>query len=263
VDNALSDQAYWDGVWRFSDAPQAVPEAPNEAEPTTKWRDRVIARHLGQTRRFLEVGAGGSPWPAFVTKKYDAEAWGIDFSPRGLELTAKAALANDQGISLVAGDVFDPTLLPSGYFDVVYSGGFLEHFPMSLPVLRRLGELVSRDGVVVTAVSNLCGINGKLQAIADADLDNRAVALSPASLDAAHAAAGLVAVERARYVGVIDFSAVNLSRLAVGAPSVLLRSVAYALEKLRRAGFWFDERTGWSGGRWLAPMVAGVYRAAR
>jgi SAM-dependent methyltransferase len=263
VDNALTDETYWNAIWNFTGGHEATPAPPDEAEPTTKWRERAIAAYLGQTRRFIEIGAGGSPWPAFVTKKYNAESWGIDFSQPGLQLAAKAALANNQSISLVAGDVFDRNLLPSGYFDVVYSGGFVEHFPISLPVMQRLGELVKEDGVVVTAVPNLCGLNGRLQKLVDLETYNRHVVISPAALDAAHAAAGLVAVEPARFVGVIDLSAVNLTRLAQYLPSLMFRALTFAMAKLTLAGYRIDERTGIDGGRWLAPMVGGVYRRAR
>src|SRR5438270_7917909 len=91
VDNALTDESYWNAIWNFTGGHDATPAPPNEAEPTTKWRDQSIAKYLGPTRRFIEVGAGGSPWPAFVTKKYNAEAWGVDFSRPGLQLAAKAA----------------------------------------------------------------------------------------------------------------------------------------------------------------------------
>ena len=263
MDDALTDQHYWDAIWKFSGGQDATPAPPNEAEPTARWRDQAIARHLGQTRRFIEVGAGGSPWPAFVTKKYDAEAWGIDFSQPGLQLAAKAAVANDQSISLVAGDVFDRSLLPAGYFDVVYSGGFVEHFPSSLPVMQRLGELAHADGVVITAVPNLCGVNGALQKFVDRQTYERHVVISLAALDAAHAAAGLVAVEPARFVGVIDLGAVNLTRLAAWMPRLPFRTMTFAFAKLHLAGCWVDERTGRDGGRLWAPMVGGVYRRAR
>ncbi|HWE27194.1 MAG TPA: class I SAM-dependent methyltransferase [Polyangia bacterium] len=263
MDNALTDESYWNAIWNFAGGHAATPAPPNEAEPTTKWRDQAIAKHLGQTRRFLEVGAGGSPWPAFVSKKYNAESWGIDFSRPGLELAASAAVANNQSISLVAGDVFDRALLPAGYFDVVYSGGFVEHFPFSLPVMERLGELVKEDGVVVTAVPNLCGVNGTLQKLVDLETYNRHVVISPAALDAAHAAAGLVAVEPARFVGVIDLAAVNLTRLVARMPSLMFRALTFAFAKLHLAGYWIDERSGFDGGRWLAPMVGGIYRRAR
>jgi SAM-dependent methyltransferase len=263
VSNALTDERYWDAIWEFGRTDGEIPEPPNEREPTTKWRERAIAKYLGTNRRFIEIGAGGSPWPAFMTKKYNADAWGIDFSRPGLALAAKAALANNQSITLVEGDFFDRALLPSGYFDVVYSGGFVEHFPFCQPVMQRLAELVGENGVVVTAVPNLCGMNGRLQKVVDVETYDRHVVIAPEALDAAHAEGGLIPVEPARFVGMIDLAAVNFSRVAGRISPLAFRSMMFAFAKLNIAGYWINARIGANGGRFLAPMVAGVYRRSR
>ncbi len=263
VQTALTDELYWDKVWNFN-SDHATEAAPSvERGPTTEWIDASIGAHLRPGRRFLEIGVGGSPWLAHVAEKYGAEAWGIDFSRPGLELAARAVTKDRHLVRLIEGDVFDRSKLPSAAFDVVYSGGFVEHFPSPQPLMERLAELLTPGGVLVTAVPNLCGLNGALQKLVDVETFERHVVISPARLDAAHASGGMVPVKPASFLGVLDPSAVNYSRLAVRMPPLMLRSLQFSLAKLRHASEWLGGRTGTSGGRWLAPMLGGVYQRSR
>jgi SAM-dependent methyltransferase len=259
VQTALTDETYWDSVWSFTDGHSDTRPALVQADPTVRWRAENIGRHLGPGRRFLEIGVGGSPWPAHVARRHGAEAWGIDFSRAGLALAARAVTENQNLVHLIEGDVFDRDKLPANAFDVVYSGGFVEHFPTPQPVMKRIAELVTEDGFVVTAVPNLCGLNGALQKLVDVETFQRHVVISPTALDEAHALGGLVPIVPARYVGVIDVAAVNFSRLASKMPPLALRALQYTLAKARQAGILYDELSARNGGRWLAPMVGGVY----
>jgi SAM-dependent methyltransferase len=261
MQTALTDQSYWDGVWQFSGSHATTPVPSARDAMTDRFLCAAFAERLGRGRRFVEIGAGGSPWPAYCARALDAEGWGIDFSPVGLQLAARAAADVSERVTLVEGDVFDRRKLPAHAFDVVYSGGFIEHFPSPRAVLDRFAELVAPDGVVVTLVPNLAGVNGALQALADRDTFSRHVVHTPASLDAAHADAGLVAVKRARYLDVIDLGCVNLSRLATRL-GLWWRPLSYALSLTHRAGVAVAARTDADGGRFFAPMVGGVYRRA-
>ena len=227
-------------------------------DPTTRWVDDAMRSRLAPGRRFLEVGVGGSAWPAHVARAYGAEAWGIDFSRTGLETVARCE-GRQHLIKLIEGDFFDRSRLPRHGFDVVYSGGFVEHFPDYRPVMIRLAELLAPEGIVVTSVPNLCGVNGTLQRLLDREVYDRHMVISPERLDQMHAAAGLAQVERAQFLGVIDLGSVNFARWEERMPGPSWRVLLYSLAKLRRAGVLVHERTRRHGNRWLAPMVGGVY----
>jgi SAM-dependent methyltransferase len=262
MQDALTDQGYWDAVWTFADdhAHAAAPRIhPGFME---RWLRHAFASRLGPGRRFLEVGAGASAWPAHVAARYGAEAWGIDFSRGGLEMAARAVVPGAAPVHLVEGDLFDGDKLPRGAFDVVYSGGFVEHFPTPRPLMERLAELLAPGGVVVTSVPNLCGLNGLVQRVVDAETFRRHVVLSPAQLDAAHATGGLVPLEPARFLGMADPGAVNWSRVAERMPAAAMRGLSFGFAKLRLAANWLEARTGADGGRWWSPSVGGVYRRA-
>ena len=222
----------------------------------------AFAARLAPGRRFIEIGAGGSQWPGHVARTLGADAWGIDFSRPGLTLAARAAADVRGQVTLVDGDLFDASRLPAHAFDLVYSGGFIEHFPDPRAVMERLAELVAPGGVVVTLVPNLGGVNGVLQKLTDRETFLRHVVHTPASLDAAHALAGLVPVERTRYLDLVDLGCVNLSHVAVRLPRNLWRAINYGMTLVRRAGIVWSARTGSDGGRLFAPMLGGVYRRA-
>jgi SAM-dependent methyltransferase len=258
---ALTDQTYWDSVWSFTD------EHLREAPSVTADRDshqahlaQLFRSYLRPGRRFLEVGAGGSPWPAWVAARVGAEGWGIDFSPGGLALSAACAARDGTRVHLVEGDFFDREKLPAGAFDVVYSGGFVEHFPDAQPLMERMAELLAPGGVVITAVPNLDGVNGVLQKLVDADCFSRHVVFTPDTLDAAHALGGLRPVSPARFLGVVDLGSVNFSRIAARLPGPALRLIWAGLSQSRRAGEKIASQLGRSdGGRLLAPGIVGIY----
>ena len=258
--DSLTDESYWDRIWRFTadHAADEVPELGTDA--TTRWRVAVLRKHLTFGARFLEIGVGGSPWPGHVAATFCAQAWGIDYSRPGLEIADRAVRKNHQLVHLIEGDLFDRSKLPKDGFDVVYSGGFLEHFPSPRPVMERIAELVAPRGVVVTMVPNLCGLNGQLQKLVDRSTFERHVVMSARDLAQAHALGGLVPLEPARFVGMLDLSCVNYSRLGARLPPTALRGVQFLVTKLRIAADVVGSWTNDNGGAWLAPAVAGVYR---
>ena len=110
--DALTDQSYWDSVWSFTD--DHLREAPSilpDRDPHHAWLERRFRTHLAPGSRFLEVGAGGSAWPAYAAR-FGAEGWGIDFSKGGLSIAAACAARDGVRVQLVAGDFFDRSLLP-------------------------------------------------------------------------------------------------------------------------------------------------------
>src|SRR5438034_5090594 len=75
MQDALTDQGYWDAVWAFTDEHAAQPAPRLGTGLVQRHFQQVFAAHLGRGRRFLEIGAGGSAWPAWVAARCHAEAW--------------------------------------------------------------------------------------------------------------------------------------------------------------------------------------------
>jgi SAM-dependent methyltransferase len=259
--DALTSVDYWDRVWGPVGERGHVPRIDLEAFRHQARLLELFRRYLAPGKRFIEIGVGGSAWPAYLVQHLGVEAWGIDNSPSGIVLAKQAA--GPVRVRLIEGDFFDATLLPTGKFDVVYSGGFVEHFTDAARVMRRLRELVSPDGVVITTVPNFRGLNGLLQRVADRDTLDRHVLYDPAMLDTAHESGGLEPIERAHYEGILDIASVDVDKRLRGLPNVVRRAWWIGTTRLR----WLAERIARSmgrstGGGFLAPAVAGVYRRA-
>jgi SAM-dependent methyltransferase len=263
MESALTDRRYWDDIWQLADeqTPEEVPEIRVDRDLYQAFIARILRAYLRPGRRFLEVGAGGSAWPGWVASRLGAEAWGIDFSRAGLALAARAVRRDEAPVVLVEGDLFDRGKLPQHAFDVVFSGGFVEHFPEPAPLTERFAELVAPDGVVVTTVPNLDGLNGFLQARVDPDCFGRHVVHRPETLDAAHALGGLEPVIPARFVGVVDLGAVNYARRVAGWPKAARALLWKLITQSRRLGEAAARAAGRPhGGRWFSPSLIGVYR---
>jgi SAM-dependent methyltransferase len=173
-------------------------------------------------------------------------------------MAAAHARRDGMQIRLVEGDFFDRARLPAGHFDVIYSGGFIEHFPEPENLMQRMSELLSPRGVVVTSVPNLHGLQGGLQKLVDRDCWTRHVAFTPSSLDAVHALGGMRPVCATGYVGVLALDAVNFSGPEL--PPLVLKLVFATLTRSHRAAEAIARSLRIShGGLWLSPALVGVY----
>src|SRR5664279_5105299 len=131
----LIEADQWDASW-------AAISAPRRLRP---WRDyvswrfaRIFREYIKAGDRVLEVGCGGSRLLPYFAKDLGAEVWGFDFAPAGVN-NAKAALAR-AGVEgrIYRGDLFGNAGVPLDFFDVVYSGGFIEHFTDTTDAVRHI-----------------------------------------------------------------------------------------------------------------------------
>jgi SAM-dependent methyltransferase len=104
-------------------------------------------------------------------------------------------------IDVVVGDVFDVEL-PRSY-DVVLSGGLVEHFRDPARVLERHHDFVADGGTVAVTVPNFLGLNGLVQQWFDRETlaTHNLALMRPDVLAAAVAAAGPVAESEGFYYG--------------------------------------------------------------
>lgn len=255
----LIEADQWDTQW-------SAVSAPRRLRP---WRDYVSWRFTQLFRRYikpgdrvLEIGCGGSRFLPYFARELKAEVWGLDYAAAGVR-TAKAALqrAAVQG-TVIEGDLFGANDIPANHFDVVFSAGFIEHFPDTAGVLRHIIRYaVPGRGLVITEVPNFCGMNGKIQRQVDPAFYDQHVLLSPAAMDEAHRLAGAEPVQRTEYFGVVGLGCINFTRPLSHLPSPMASLVVRSLEVpqfLLTAPFWLT-RTRLETAA-VSPFVLGVYR---
>jgi 2-polyprenyl-3-methyl-5-hydroxy-6-metoxy-1,4-benzoquinol methylase len=120
---------------------------------------------------------------AYVVRTLGAEASGLDYSPTGIAQTR--AVFNKLGLTatLRCEDVFNHAF-PKNYFDVVHSGGLIEHFEDAREIVRIHVELLKPGGVALITVPHFGGFYGAVAAKTDPEnlaIQNTGI-MNPASL---------------------------------------------------------------------------------
>jgi len=206
----------------------------------------------GPGSRVIEIGCGGSRWVSFFDRILRCESWGIDYSPEGLRLTKRQSAGRESLVRLIQGDFFDESSLPHEYFDMVYSGGFVEHFSETAVVTSRIAQILRPGGKVVTMIPNFVAIYGLLQRAANRGVFHKHIIMDEILLDSAHSAGGLTPVMPAHFWGCFCPGVVNYGRLGrvVGLPiKVLQQAICWTLHALHS-----DAES-----RLTSPFILGVY----
>ena len=122
----------------------------------------------------LEVGCAPAKWLVFYGERYGARVLGIEYTPRGAELSRRNLTAAGVEGEIVEGDFFAVAPRPA---DLVLSLGFIEHFDDLDAAFARHLEFLGPGGTLVIGVPNYTGLLGTIQAMADPEhlaLHNRA-----------------------------------------------------------------------------------------
>jgi SAM-dependent methyltransferase len=125
--------------------------------------------------------------------------------------------------TIILGDAFDNHQLPQQYFDVIWSGGFVEHFADLSSVVRKLSAYLKPNGLMITLIPNLEGCIGWLHRVVDRQVYEAHVKISPQVLDAAHRSVGFEPVLPSGYFGVFSLGVVNFNRFRRRLPRFLDR----------------------------------------
>ena len=188
ADNRLTTRNYWNDVHRHH--PDAQSERPaDDGVPQHTWKTRLVnwaANHLGDGGyasylvrevglaphlpprpdwKMLEVGSAPGRQLVRYHLRFGYEPYGVEYTPNGVEENRR--LFTEQGLNpqnVIQADFFSDQF-QSAYrerFDVVYSGGFIEHFDDVKPVVAKHVNLLKTDGRLIVSIPNLRGLNGRL-----------------------------------------------------------------------------------------------------
>ncbi len=112
---------------------------------------REVADHLprGKDTTFLEIGVVPGGVLMYFACKLGYECTGIDFSPKVNLLQAEFA-RHGLKARFVQADFL--TWQPGEKFDIVYSGGFIEHFTDYENIVRKHWDLVAPGGYLLLSI---------------------------------------------------------------------------------------------------------------
>lgn len=182
MDNALITKDDWEAVW-------ANVRLPYLKDPGYDIQTQLESR-LPKTDQYslIEVGCAPGGWMAWFNRTFGYKVSGIEYA----EVAASTTRRNldVQGIQAeVLVQDFRTWDFEPGAYDVVFSGGFIEHFRDVSPVMTRLCGL-SRH-FVVTIVPNLDGINGGILKAFNPDTYAAHNPIDVSTLEALHARCGM------------------------------------------------------------------------
>jgi cyclopropane fatty-acyl-phospholipid synthase-like methyltransferase len=159
----MSDVAgkdYWNAVW------EKLPPVQPYAGPVYE-QHPVLAEFLSHTGggEAIEIGCGSGNYMIYIAKEFGYRISGLDYSNNMEYVRANLEFNGIHNAELFNIDFFD--FQPAKKYDLVLSGGFVEHFDDHEAVIRKHGELARTGGLVVVIVPNLTHIHWLLCSIFD------------------------------------------------------------------------------------------------
>ena len=154
-DNLMSDVAgksYWNSIWEKLPPVQAYQGPIYEQHP-------VLARFLSNAGGgdAIEIGCGTGNYMIYIAKEFGYRIDGLDYSNNMDYVRANLRYNGIYDSELFNVDFFEFT--PIKKYDLVLSGGFVEHFEDFQAVVSKHTEFVKPGGLVVIIVPNLTHIH--------------------------------------------------------------------------------------------------------
>jgi 2-polyprenyl-3-methyl-5-hydroxy-6-metoxy-1,4-benzoquinol methylase len=154
----LTATAYWDQIWRGKTGVRAdLTEVQRSYVAAVTDHIYRIRLPEGSHWRFLEVGCGTGRELVYFHRMFGYTVTGCDYS-QASGATARRTLE----IAGVPGTILNGDLFAlSGEYDIIASGGLIEHFTEPKTVLAKFTSLLNPSrGILISAVPNLSGLSG-------------------------------------------------------------------------------------------------------
>lgn len=126
--------------------------------------EKIFTKYLPKQKGLRVIEIGSAPGINLIKLKnmFGYEPYGIDFSESGVKINKE--LFSSFGVNpdnIILADFFSEEFHQRyrGFFDIVYSGGFIEHFGNTQEVIDKHINLLSENGIVIIDIPNLKGIN--------------------------------------------------------------------------------------------------------
>jgi SAM-dependent methyltransferase len=177
--NELSDKNYWDSVHNHQDLDIKVSPIRERFKLLAKkllgerclryysvyllW-DVILPKYLPKKKglKLLEVGSAPGNSLVKLKEKFDYVPYGVEYSESGVELNRKLFIEHSIDPSnVIHADFFSSEFQEKhkGYFDIVLTDGFIEHFDNVKDVIIKHINLLTVGGYLVVIIPNLRGIN--------------------------------------------------------------------------------------------------------
>lgn len=122
--------------------------------------DMLMSKYLESGLKILEIGCAGGKFLVYFNQKFDCEVFGVDYSPAGCKLAEKNLEFNKIKGTIICDDIFKCEKLSKESFDVVFSGGLIEHFDDTEMIVNKHLEFLKPGGKLIVELPNMLGFHG-------------------------------------------------------------------------------------------------------
>ncbi len=231
----LTDKTFWESYYGKKRKPRIVQKSGYG----------IIEKHLieifkeilkqGSHLSYLELGCGDSRWIIYFKKFYGYEVWGVDYSDAGIKLIKDRLRFENIKANIVKNDFTKLGENFSEKFDIVSSFGVIEHFEDYNEIIKVFSSFLKKDGLLITGVPKLTGIQGKIQKVLDEEVFNKHIIIDKKDLKKVYEKNNLEVLEL-REIGLISLG-YNFRKRKL-------------LKKIYRYYNWLGNRTM----KWLLPF---------
>lgn len=148
----LTEKSYWEYFWENLALP--VEQCPAKIHELHKIMSQTlpVGRHS-----LIEVGCAPGGWLAYYYKYFGYCVTGIEYAEKAYEKTVTNLQMLGVPADLHLVDFFE---FETGQYDMVFSGGFIEHFSDPTRVVSRMARLCAPGGgLVITLIPAMRGLN--------------------------------------------------------------------------------------------------------
>jgi len=233
--DALTSREYWRLHWEHVRLPVIKQPSADVAG--------LLATFLpkGGHETFLEVGCAPGAWMAYFHREFGYQVSGIEYVEEAAATTRKNLEMQGIEARVITADLFEYEPGGGGY-DVVYSGGLIEHFEDQQAVVSKVCSL-STD-MVVTQVPHLLGLNGLIRKVARPGIFRTHVPVSCDALRRYHEAGGLTTLFCDGVDGIQLTPPAGEGRRLFEKHPALARLINLPVRALNKASRWASARTG-------------------
>jgi SAM-dependent methyltransferase len=242
----------WESLWQQVRYPLRLDFRNSGIHALAAFLKRVLG---SGDKSLIEIGCGASAWLPFFATEMGYRVYGVDLSPTGALIAQKNLEAFNIDGHIIQGDLFDRELLPLGAFDIVFSNGFIEHFPDTVSIVARMSSLLRPGGLMLTVVPNLQGLPGVIQKLVNRPVFEQHVVMDRSYLERVHREAGLETVEGPEYLGGFNLWAMNWQALLRGRSQTFLRVFGKVIAAANLAADLALRLCGVRDGWWVSHMI--------
>jgi len=153
---SLKTKQQWDSLWKATTRPKSF-----RSNPLFYLQfNRLMKKHVEEGAKFLEIGCAGGKFLTYFGENFNCELFGIEYSPTGCQLAQKKLELAGLNGTVVCEDVFNCKTVPKQSFDIVFSGGFIEHFDNTESVIQKHLDFLKPQGLLIIGVPDMTGLQG-------------------------------------------------------------------------------------------------------